>query len=168
MTTSPRVLCGRYGGQFARACWYRALLEHPPARPVDSGRAILAVCSGLRGVQLRGCVTGASLIRSSDPFVQIATCARLRTSLEIACARGVQVPGVALGPAAERIGLISACAAFARSAQFGCYWWLGLSLNVVTNGRFAATGCPRLGSAAARRACTTGARAYEGALVTFS
>jgi hypothetical protein len=168
MTTSPRVLCRRYRGQFARACWYRALLEHPPRRPVDSGQAILAVCSGLRGLQLKGCVTGASLIRSSDPFVQIATCARLRASLEVACARGVQVPGVALGPPEERIGLISACAAFAGSAQFGCNWWLGLSLNVVTNGRFATTGCPRLGSPAARRACASGARAYEGVLVTFS
>lgn len=168
MTTSPRVLCGRYTGNFARACWYRAYLEHPPARPVDSAGSILAVCSGLEDVQLKGCVTGASLISSSDPFVQMATCARMPAALAPACTRGVQVPGVALSPLSEQLGLISACPGFARPAQFACNWWLGLALNVVTNGRFRLTGCPLLGSVPARRACAQGAAAYEGPLVTFS
>jgi hypothetical protein len=168
MTTSPRALCGQYSGSFARACWYRAYLEHPPSRAVNSVAAIMAVCSGLRGVQLKGCVTGASLIRSSDPFLQMKTCARMPASLEVACARGVQVPGVALAGAGEQLALIDVCPAFAGSARFGCDWWLGLSLNVVTNGRFQATGCPRLGTPAARAACTDGADSYEGPLMTFS
>jgi len=168
MTTSPRALCGRYSGNFARACWYRAFLERPPRRPVDSPKAILAVCAGLGGVQLKGCVTGASLIRSSDPFQQMQTCSRMPARFEVACARGVRVPGVALAPGGERMGLISACGAFAASAQYGCFWWLGLSLNVVTNGRFAKHGCPALGTAAERRPCAVGAAAYEGPLVTFS
>lgn len=168
MTTSPRVLCGQFRGNFARACWYRALLERPPARPVNSVAAILAVCKGLRGVQLKGCVTGASLIRSSDPYTQMATCARMAASLAVACARGVQVPGVALSPLRDQVALIDACPGFARAAQYGCNWWLGLALNVVTNGRFKTAGCPRLGTAAARSACTQGAASFEGPLVTFS
>lgn len=168
MTTSPRALCGRYSGDFARACWYRAFLERPPRRPVDSPKAILAVCAGLHRVQQKACVTGASLIRSSDPFQQMQTCARMAAVFEVACARGVRVPAVALAPRSERMGLISACGAFAKSARFGCYWWLGLSLNVVTNGRFDRSGCPRLGTTAERRWCTQGAAAYQGPLVTFS
>lgn len=168
MTTSPRVLCGAYRGNFARACWYRAFLERPPRLPVTSAHAILTVCSGLHGIQLKGCVTRASLIRSSDPFQQMSTCARIPAALAVACARGVRVPGVALSPEGQRLGLISACAAFPASAHFGCYWWLGLALNVVTNGRFDREGCPRLGTRAARKACEIGAAAYRGALVTFS
>jgi hypothetical protein len=168
MTTSPRALCGQYRGDFARACWYRAFLERPPAKPVTSVASILALCRGLSGVQHKGCVTGASVIRSSDPFEQMATCAAMPASLAVACARGVRVPGVALSPRATRLGLISACAAFAQPAQDGCYWWLGKALNVVTNGAFGARNCPKLGSASARRSCATGAAAYEGPLVTFS
>ena len=168
MTTSPRVLCGRYRGDFARACWYRAFLEHPPRRAIDSPRRILAVCSGLVGVQWKACVTGASLIRSSDPYEQMATCARLTAAAEVACARGVRLPAVALSPPADLLGLISDCAAFARSARYGCYWWLGDGLNVVTNGRFGVEGCRRIGAAAGRVACATGAASYGGPLVTFS
>ncbi|HZT15135.1 MAG TPA: hypothetical protein VFA19_04240 [Gaiellaceae bacterium] len=168
MTTSPRVLCGRYAGSFARACWYRAFLERPPKRPVTSASAILAVCAGLRGVQEKGCVTGASVIRSADPFQQMQTCARLPAGFEIACARGVRVPAVALSPGGQRMGLISACGAYASTARSGCFWWLGLALNVVTNGRFREHGCPLLGTAAARRSCAEGAGSYEGPLVTFS
>ena len=168
MTASPRALCGSYRGDFARACWYRAFLERPPARPVDSARRILAVCSGLAGLQGKACITGASLIRSADPFQQMVSCTHLPAAVEVACARGVRVPAVALSPAADRLGLISDCAAFARSARFGCYWWLGKALNVVTNGRFEASGCPRIGNAFGRRTCAVGASAYEGSLVTFS
>ena len=168
MTTSPRVLCGRYGGGFARACWYRAWLEHPPRRPVDSAAAILAVCAGLQGLQQKACITGASLIRSNDPLVQMASCARLPARFEVACARGAQIPAVALSPAAYQFGLISACAAYAPTARYGCYWWLGKGLNVVTNGRFGRRGCARLPTPVARNACTVGAASYQEPLVTFS
>ncbi|HEX7084603.1 MAG TPA: hypothetical protein VF186_10860 [Gaiellaceae bacterium] len=168
MTTSPRVLCGAYRGNFARACWYRAFLERPPRKPVDSAASMLALCHGLRGVQQKACVTGASVIRSTDPFEQMATCARLPAEFAVACARGVRVPGVALSPRGRRVGLISACAAFRKGARDGCYWWLGKALNVVTNGRFGARNCPRLGTADARRLCARGAAAYRGPLVTFS
>jgi hypothetical protein len=167
-TTSPRVLCGRYGGDFARACWYRAWLEHPPAQPVASAHDLLALCRGLRAVQLKGCVTGASVIRSDNPTVQMATCADVPASLAIACARGVRVPAVANGTRGVRLALIRQCGAFPQAARYGCYWWLGLALNVVENGRFADRGCSGLGTPFARHWCTTGARAFDGPLVTFS
>lgn len=167
-TTSPRVLCGRYGGGFARACWYRAWLEHPPPKPVTSSRGIVALCSGLHGVQLKGCVTGGSVIRSDNPTVQMSTCAAVPASLAIACVRGVRVPAVANGTRASRLALIRQCGAFPQTARYGCYWWLGLALNVVENGRFADRGCTALATGFARRWCTTGARAYNGPLVTFS
>ena len=88
--------------------------------------------------------------------------------LAVACARGVRVPAVALAARSQRLGLISGCAAFARPARTGCYWWLADALNVVTNGRFGARNCPLLGTTAARNACTAGAGAYLGPLITFS
>ena len=39
----------------------------------------------------------------------------------------------------------------------GCYFWLGKTLAVVTDGAFAEEGCPELQSDAARRECTAGA-----------
>jgi hypothetical protein len=168
MVTSPRALCGRYSGDFARACWYRVFLERPPKQAVASAHDILALCAGLHGVQQKGCVTGASVIRSEDPFEQMVTCARLPAAFGVACARGVRVPAVALSPRGSRVGLIAGCAAFAKGAQAGCYWWLGKALNVVTNGRFGARNCSALGTPVARSNCTAGARSYEGPLVTFS
>src|SRR5581483_11332936 len=147
------ALCGGQPARFVLPCWYRAFLEHPPRRPVRTSRDVLAVCSGLRSLQRTGCVVGASLILSSDPFAQLAQCRRLRGADADACVRGVRVPAIA---------------GFARDAQRGCYTWLGKALNVVDNGTFAARGCPRLRYAATRRDCLAGARSYEGALVTFS
>jgi len=168
MTTSPRKLCGQYGGNYARACWYRALLEHPPTFPVDSAKAELRACAGLHDLQQKACITGASLIRSNDPFVQMSTCAHLPAVFQVACARGVQVPQVALASNGERLSLAAACGADARQARYGCYWWLGKALNVVTNGKAVRAVCPHLGTAFARSACVVGAKTYEGPLITFS
>jgi len=166
--TDPRALCGGQPARFVLPCWYRAFLEHPPRRPVRTSRDVLAVCSGLRSLQRTGCVVGASLILSSDPFAQLAQCRRLRGADADACVRGVRVPAIAGYPLAGKLSLIRGCAGFARDAQRGCYTWLGKALNVVDNGTFAARGCPRLRYAATRRDCLAGARSYEGALVTFS
>jgi hypothetical protein len=45
---------------------------------------------------------------------------------------------------------------------------LGKTLAVVTNGEFGESGCPELRAADARRACESGARSLDEALVTFS
>ena len=74
---SPRKLCAAQPDRFVRVCWYRALLERPPAGGVHSAGQLLATCSGLAGLQRSGCLTGASLIRSDDPAEQLRTCRRL-------------------------------------------------------------------------------------------
>ena len=168
VSTSPRRVCGSQPATFVRACWYRALLERPPPKPVTSASRVLAVCAGLRGLQHSGCVTGASLIVSSDPFDQLRVCAGLRGGDAASCFRGVRVPGVALAPTRDRLRLIRGCANVDHAAQRDCYEWLGKALNVVTDGKFAAAGCPALRYAATRAACRAGARGYAGALETFS
>ncbi len=165
--TSPRALCGSQPRAFVRACWYRALLERPPARAPQSAHDLLALCRGLSTVQRAGCITGASLIRSSDPLEQLHTCAALGSANAPACLRGLRVPTYALAPFATKLSLIRACATV-RTAQRACYLWLGKALNVITNGTFVSRGCPRLRYAATRATCARGARAYEGALETFS
>jgi hypothetical protein len=165
--TTPRKLCGAQPARFVRACWYRALLERPPAKAPASAAGLLAVCRGLARLQHSACLTGASLIRSSDPLEQLRTCAGLAAGDAAACLRGVRVPAYATAPFATKLALIRACANV-RSAQHACYSWLGKALNVVTNGSFITRGCPQLRYAASRATCTRGARAYEGALETFS
>jgi hypothetical protein len=166
--TTPRRLCGEQPARFVRACWYRALLERPPARAPQSAADLLALCRGLSPLQHAGCITGASLIRSTDPLEQLRTCANLRDANAAACVRGVRVPAYALAPFATKLSLVRACANVRVPAQRACYEWLGKALNVVTNGSFASRGCPRLSFAATRTACFRGARSYEGPLETFS
>jgi hypothetical protein len=165
--TSPRRLCAAQPSRYVRVCWYRALLERPPPRAPASPADLLAVCRGLRGLQLSGCLTGASLIRSDDPLEQLRTCAQLSSSEGADCLRGLRVQTYALAPASMRLGLIRACAGV-RTFQRACYEWLGKTLNVITNGKFEQRGCERLRYAAARASCVRGARSYEGPLETFS
>jgi hypothetical protein len=166
--TSPRKLCGMQPARYVRACWYRALLERPPAQAPASAADLLALCRGLSAVQHAGCLTGASLIRSADPLEQLRTCAQLTGADAAACIRGVRVPAYATAPFTTRLRLIRACADVRAPAQRACYEWLGKALNVVMNGTFTERGCSRLRYAAARTSCTRGARSYEGALETFS
>jgi hypothetical protein len=167
-TTSPRKLCGSQHGQFVRACWYRAWLERPPKHIPRSGRNLLFLCRGLVGVQQQACVTGGSVIVSVDPFDQLAVCKELRGADAAACVRGVRVPALAAQPLADQVRLIRRCAGIDHAAQHACYAWLGEALNVIRNGRFADEGCSKLTYAKTRAACAEGARAYDGALQTFS
>jgi hypothetical protein len=57
---------------------------------------------------------------------------------------------------------------FGGAVRAACFRWLGETLAVLTNGTFARSGCPRLGTAGARRLCSEGARTVDDALVTFS
>ena len=167
-TTSPRKLCGGQHTQFVRACWYRAWLERPPKRIPSSGHNLLALCRGLGGLQQQACVTGGSVIVSADPFDQLAVCAQLRGADAAACVRGVRAPALAAQPLDMQVRLIRRCANVDHAAQHACYSWLGEALNVVRNGDFAKTGCSELMYEKTRAACAEGARAYEGALQTFS
>jgi hypothetical protein len=167
-TTSPRVLCGSQHAQFVRACWYRAWLERPPERIPTSGRALLALCHGLNGLQQQACVTGGSVIVSIDPFDQLGVCKQLRGADAAACIRGVRVPALASQPLRFQMRLIKECADVDHAAQHACYSWLGKALNVVRNGAFASQGCGELAYSKTRAACLEGARSYDGALETFS
>ncbi len=166
--TSRRAVCAKAPRDFVRACWYRAFSDHPPAKPIASASALVRACRGLDSFQRSGCLSGGALVLSVDPFEQLAVCGRLEAAEAASCIRGVRVPAVALVPLRIQVRLVRECADVARGAQGECYSWLGEALNVVTNGRFEASGCPRLRYAATRAACSTGARAYQGALETFS
>ena len=153
-------LCSHY--DYVRGCWYRALLEdHPP--PIRSPADLLALCRGMQGIQHDGCIIGGSAAGSSNPFSQVQLCSALPGPDAVECVHGLRP---AIGPLADQISLIKGCRAFVTSARAGCYYWLGKTLNVVTNGRFLRAGCGKLRAGAAD--CRRGAASYAGPLVTFS
>jgi hypothetical protein len=71
-------------------------------------------------------------------------------------------------PTSAHLDLISRCAVFTGPPRAACFRWLGKTLAVVTDGKFARTGCPRLKTQQERRLCHAGARTMNNALVTFS
>jgi len=153
--TSPRVICdGRY--KYVRPCWYRYFLERPIGLPIRDAADLQRTCRGLRGIQRFGCISGATLELSSDPFEQLHACRQLRGLDARACVRGVADQALA-GEPQRQLELIRMC----RTTD--CYAWLGRTLAVVTNGRF------RCGALArGRSACEAGASRMRAALVTFS
>jgi hypothetical protein len=168
LITSPRVLCAKGSGGFVRGCWYRALLERPPAKPLRTPARVLAVCRGLSGIQHGACITAAAVVSSADPFTQMDLCSELRRAEASDCVRGVRAPELGQSPLSLQIKLIRRCADVYHPAQAACYRWLGTALNVVTNGKFSDNGCGALTFAATRDTCKAGADAYEGPLETFS
>jgi hypothetical protein len=170
-TTSPvhavrsaRTLCRSYP-RFAVGCWYRYFIEQVPAPSISSGADVERVCRGLEGSQRSGCVGGASLALAEPTFDQTRLCARLAAVDEVPCLHGVTVQATQGKPAEQR-RLIGECARFASPARAGCARWLGLTLNLVTNGGFARV-CQTL-APAERAPCAAGARSYTGPIVTFS
>jgi hypothetical protein len=164
--TSPRILCdGRL--TYVRPCWYRYFLEQPLGPVVTDAADLRRVCHGLPGIERSGCIAGATLTISSDPFEQLRVCDRLAAKDATACFRGVAVQALDSRPGAQ-LRLIRTCRSAPAGARAGCYAWLGRTLAVVTNGRFRQTGCPKLTPEAARTACTAGARRMNLPLVTFS
>ena len=128
---------------------------------------VASTCEGLSGLQRSGCVIAAALVVSVDPFDQLAVCARLGAADAASCVRGVRAQAVAGTPLAYQVRLVRQCVSI-RTARRACYEWLGRALNVVDDGRFAATGCARLRYATTRATCLAGAHAYEAPLETFS
>ena len=60
------------------------------------------------------------------------------------------------------------CSTQPTSTRNDCYGWFGRTLNVVTDGWFERTGCPKLRLPEARAACVAGARRLGEPLATFS
>jgi hypothetical protein len=168
--TDPRRLCGAQPQGFVRPCWYRAFIDNRPEDvTVDSPQALAALCDGLDGLQREACVTAASVIGPSEPAEQLLICAGLAQPTDAeSCVRGTKVQNLLEYPTSAHVDLISRCAVFTGTPRAACYRWLGKTLAVLTDGRFARTGCPRLGSGRARDLCRDGARSMEEALVTFS
>jgi hypothetical protein len=164
---SARVLCGRQAPRFVRACWYRAFMESPPSRPLNTPADLAAVCSGLRSLQRAGCITGASAIFDSGrPERQAVGCATLAPADRVPCARGVATQDLTAKPLVAKVRLVALCDRFG-ARRSGCVAWLAKALNVDTNGAFGSEGCPRL-PARDRAACRAGAAGWRGPLETFS
>ena len=166
----PRRLCGAQPDRFVRPCWYRAFVDNRPERvAIDSPGDLNALCEGLDGLQREACITAASVIGPPDPAAQLLICAGLTEPSDAeSCVRGIKVQNLIDHPTSAHVDLISRCPVFTGAPRAACFFWLGKTLAVLTDGRFARTGCPRLEPAQARRLCRAGARSMDEALVTFS
>lgn len=162
---SPRRLCdGRL--TYVRPCWYRYFIEQRFGTLLNTAADIRRACRGLRPMQRSGCIGGASLALSTDPFEQTEACTTFRGADAVSCLRGVAVPSVRAEPDRQR-ALINRCSRFGR-ASAACYSWFGRTLSLVTDGRFARRGCVELRSEAARASCEVGIARVGEPLVTFS
>lgn len=170
VVTDPRELCGAQPEEFVRVCWYRSFVETAKGTRMESGEQIDEACSGLESLQRQACVTGASVIGPPDPVNQLAVCAGLEADSDVvACIRGTKVQNLMNYPPEMSVDLIKACNTTFRGAlAIACDRWLGKTLGVVSDGEFRTTGCPKLQTAAARKACVAGVKSMEGPLVTFS
>jgi hypothetical protein len=168
--TNPRRLCGAQPEGFVRPCWYRAFIDNrPEGVTVDSPEALASLCDGLDGLQREACMTAASVIGPPDPAEQLLICAGLAEPADAeSCVRGTKVQNLLEHPTSAHVDLIRRCAVFTDAPRAACFRWLGKTLAVLTDGKFARSGCPRLGSPGARRLCREGARSMDEALVTFS
>jgi hypothetical protein len=163
--TSPRLVCdGRH--TYVRPCWYRYFIEQKPAVMLNTAGDIRRACHGLRPLQRSGCIGGASLALSTDPFEQTSACATFRGADAVSCLRGVAVPSVRADAKRQR-SLLARCARFDAVAA-DCYAWFGRTLALVTDGRFVRSGCSDLHLQYARRACRAGIARLGEPLVTFS
>jgi hypothetical protein len=163
----PRALCGRQPQMFVRACWYRAFMESPPDRALNTPGDLAAVCAGLQGLQREGCITGAAAtFNTGFPDRQLDGCARLAAADRVACARGTATQDLVGSPLVSKVKLVEQCGRFGP-ARKGCIEWIAKALNVDTNGAFLGTGCAAL-PAVDRSACRTGAASWRGPLETFS
>jgi hypothetical protein len=163
---SPRALCAQYP-RFALACWYRFYIEQPNPPTILRAHDLETLCRGLRGGQRTGCIAAASKMVQDDPVGQTRLCSDLGASADaVACLRGVANQTYAGEPTKER-ALFGACVRM-PGGPAACDAWFGKTFNVLENGRFLRTGCPKLIAATARAACAAGARHWSDPLETFA
>ena len=125
-------------------------------------------CKGLNGVQRSGCVSprcSSSRTIRSPRWTSASRCGV--PPPPTACA-ACACPTSTRARATSRCGFIRRCANVWHGSQNACYRWMGMALNVVTNGEFKDDGCSELLFDATRDACKDGAGAYDGPLETFS
>lgn len=161
---SPRKLCRQYA-HYALACWYRYWIELAPGPVIQKASDLLRLCHGLAGAQRAGCIAGAGKAVFDTPVGQTRMCSRLRAAADaLACLRGVATQADAGHPRAE-VALFKQCSRMPKGAQAGCAAWFGKTFNVVENGHFLTSGCPKV---RLHQACAAGALTWRGPLVTFS
>ncbi|HVS85096.1 MAG TPA: hypothetical protein VHD91_05660 [Gaiellaceae bacterium] len=173
-TTSPvhvvrsaRVLCAEPDyRRFAIGCWYRYFIEQLPAPVILNAADLEKTCRGLTGTQREGCIAGASFELGLPMLEQARLCGTLPAADAVPCLRGVTTQGAA--KPAQQFTLLRDCTHYPASVRAGCVSWLGLAFQLVTDGRFARSGCPQLATAADRKACLAGTRRANGPIVTFS
>jgi len=173
-TTSPvhpirsaRKLCAEADyRRFAIGCWYRYFIEQAPAPVIENARDLEHTCQGLAGLQREGCIAGASFELGLPALDQAKLCGTLPAADAVPCLRGVTVQTAATPT--QQFALLRDCTRYPASARADCVAWLGLTFQLVTNGRFADSGCPQLPAASDRAACVAGARRSSGPIVTFS
>jgi len=164
--TDVHVLCGRQPREFVLGCWYRSFIDSRPAGYETRSAADLThICSQTTGLQRRGCITAASVIGSPNPLTQMRVCSHMPAGDVLACVHGVKVQNLLGTPSINQLHVIERCSWFSGRLATGCYEWLGKVLEVITNGTFSRTGCPKV---ARPQACLRGARSYNGPLITFS
>ena len=168
--TEPRELCGQQPEEFVRPCWYRAFVETASGTRVQSAADFENLCGGLTGLQRHACITGASVIGPPDPRNQLALCGELQDIQDVeACIRGTKVQNLINFPASLSVEVIQDCNKYYQGPlALTCDRWLGKTLGVVSNGAFRTTGCPKLPTPSARKACVAGVKSMNGPLVTFS
>jgi hypothetical protein len=93
---------GRY--TYVRPCWYRYFLEQPLGLPIRNAADLRRACRGLRSIQRFGCISGATLELSSDPFEQMRACRSLRRPRRVRLRARSRRPGARrrAAPAARR------------------------------------------------------------------
>ncbi|MDX6486638.1 MAG: hypothetical protein QOF43_1791 [Gaiellaceae bacterium] len=165
--TTARALCAPQRGLFVIACWYRYYLSLPPKHAPSTAARIEGLCRGLAGIQREGCVASASLISNPDPFGQFRVCSQLKAADVAGCVRGIGTQNLP-DAFASGLELIGKCGSLSLSARPSCYGWLGTALTVLTDGRFAKSGCRQIHSPAGRASCAAGAKRSNTALVTFA
>jgi hypothetical protein len=165
--TDPRILCASFA--FARPCWYRYFWERRQSARAENAADLNRLCADLTGLQRAGCIGGASLLlaRFREPTDHAVVCRDLSGSDVLNCLRGLNIPALK-GDRYAQLRLLRLCTRLPRATRSGCYGWIGRTLNVVTDGRFERSGCPRLRLREARAACVAGARKLREPLGTFS
>lgn len=165
---TARVLCREPDyRRYAIGCWYRYFVEKLPAPAILNGRDLERACAGLAGRQRQGCVGGASLELGLPALDETRVCRGLPLRDQVPCLHGVLVQSTA-GKPRQQFALLAGCDRFPAATRAGCVSWFGLTLQLVTDGRFVRDGCTRLARPADRAACVEGASRSQGPIVTFS
>ena len=166
--TDPARALRRAGTRLRQAVLVPRVRRQPAGRLPDRiGRGRRPPLHGLAGLQRDACITAASVIGPPDPAAQLEVCAEFRGPDAVSCIHGTKVQNLLGSSTATYLGVIRNCAVFRASARRACYFWLGKTLSVVTDGRFRRDGCPALSPAGARS--MRGRReGMNGPLVTFS